>query len=112
MAGAYDWLIFLTDQGLLEFVQNLILQPGEENRAIGDAFARSYSGKKGGNRFTKVRMDHSADMALRRYFRANLSQIETWFNVISPVRAEITEFRQLLGLLASKNWEDILIDSR
>ncbi len=112
LAGAYDWLIFLTDRGLLEFVQSLILHPTEQNQAICNAFARSYSGVRGGNRFTKVRMDYSADLALRRYFRANLPQIESWFNVISPMRANIKEFRQLLGLLASKNWEDILDDGR
>ena len=112
LAGAYDWLLFLTDYGLLEFIQDLILNPKGRNRVIGDAFAQSYGGARGSNRFTKVKMDLSADRALRRYFRANVSRVEGWFNVISPVGAEISEFKQLLGLLASKNWEGILDDSR
>ena len=108
LAGSYDWLLFLTDTGLSEFVQELILRPSKKYRAIKDAFSQSYDGKRRGNRFTKVTMDLSADLALRDYFTTNLAEIERWFNVISPANAHISELKGRLHTLASKNWEDIL----
>ena len=89
-------------------MQDLILRPSKKYRAIKDAFSQSYDGKRRGNRFTKVTMDLSADLALRDYFTTNLTEIERWFNVISPANARISELKGHLYALASKNWEDIL----
>ncbi len=84
LAQSYDWLLFLTNAGLSEFVESLLVKPCEQYRAIRDTFLQRYSGKKGGNRFAKVKIALCADLALQQYFSANSSDIETWFNVISP----------------------------
>ena len=108
LAQSYDWLLFLTDTGLSEFVESLLVKPAKQYQPIRDAFVQSYSGKKGGNRFTKVKIALSADLALQNYFSSNLSKVESWFNVISPVGHSVTELKRELALLASKNWKEIL----
>jgi len=109
LAQSYDWLLFLTDSGLSSFVENLLLNPTEEYRPIKDAFVHSYTGKKGRNRFTKVRIDLAADLALQRYFSENLSEVESWFNIISPAGQTIEELKKELNSLANKHWEEILL---
>ncbi|MFH1918471.1 MAG: hypothetical protein ABIP48_01095, partial [Planctomycetota bacterium] len=84
LAQSYDWLLFLTDTGLSEFVESLLVKPAKQYQAIRDAFVQSYSGEKGGNKFTKVKIALSADLALQDYFSSNLGKLESWFNVISP----------------------------
>src|SRR3546814_8686278 len=64
------WLLFLTDHGLMQFVGDCILNPKEEFIAISQAFMSSYTGVKGNNRFTKVKIDLAADAALRSYFHS------------------------------------------
>lgn len=108
LADAYDWLLFLSDAGLAEFVQSMILNPEESYQVVTDAFHRSYDGSRRGNRFTKVKMDLLADLALREYFTTNSATVEGWFNVISPAGAQIGELKGHLDLLASKDWETIL----
>jgi hypothetical protein len=53
LAQSYDWLLFLTDAGLSEFVESLLVKPAKKYRPIRDAFVKSYTGKRGENRFTK-----------------------------------------------------------
>ena len=108
LADSYDWLLFLSDAGLAEFVRSLILEPEERYQAATAAFHRSYDGTRRGNRFTKVTMDLLADLALRDYFRTNATMVEEWFNVISPAGAAIGELKSHLDTLASKDWEAIL----
>ena len=108
LAQSYDWLLFLSDKGLTEFVGSLLLKPDKKYKSIKDAFVRSYSGKKGGNVFTKVKIALSADRALQEYFANNLSKVEGWFNVISPAGLSVSELKRELTLLASKDWEAIL----
>lgn len=108
LAQAYDWLLFLTDEGLSRFVQSLLIAPSKADQPIRDAFVQSYTGKKGKNRFTKVRIDLAADQALQRFFEENVAEIETWINVISPPGRSIVELKHELALLASKDWERIL----
>ena len=67
LAQSYDWLLFLTDVGLSQFIDRLLLNPTQELMPAREAFLTSYSGKAGKNRFTKVRMDISADETLRKY---------------------------------------------
>ncbi|MDY7009496.1 MAG: hypothetical protein SVV80_01940 [Planctomycetota bacterium] len=109
LADSYDWLLFLTDQGLSEFVHSLLLKPCECYRPIKAAFEESYTGKRGRNRFTKVQIDLSADLAIQDYFSKQLSNIEGWFNVISPGNRNIGELKRELLLLASKKWRGIFI---
>jgi hypothetical protein len=108
LAQSYDWLLFLTDVGLSSFVETLLLKPQKQYKAIRDAFIQSYTGKKSSNRFTKVRIALAADLALQEYFQQNLSHIESWFNIISPMGRSITELKKELHMLASKNWKEIL----
>ena len=108
LAQSYDWLLFLTDAGLSAFVEFLLVKPAKQYKPIRDAFVKSYTGKKGSNRFTKVKIALAADLALQKYFSANLPEIETWFNVISPAGRSIAELKQELDSLSEKNWKEIL----
>ena len=108
LAESYDWLLFLTDAGLSKFIQTLIVSLDEKYRSIRSAFHQSYDGTAKRNRFTKVSMDLAANLALRDYFATNSNDVENWFNVISPTGAQISELRNQLDLLVSKDWEDIL----
>jgi hypothetical protein len=108
LAQSYDWLLFLTDSGLSAFVESLLVKPSKQYRPIKDAFVKSYTGKKSANRFTKVRIALAADLALQEYFSANLQEIETWFNVISPAGRSIAELKEELNSLSTKNWKEIL----
>ena len=107
LAQSYDWLIFLTDAGLSQFIDKLLLNPSPELSPARDAFLRSYSGTSGANRFTKVRIDLAADKALRDYFIAHESEIESWFNVIAPRGSTLKRLRSDLSRLAKKNWKEM-----
>ena len=102
LAQSYDWLLFLTDEGLSMFINNVILNPSPKLKAISDAFHSSYSEKRGTNRFTKVRMDAEADQALQGYFSDEAENIELWFNIITPQNATISTLRDDLRILADK----------
>ena len=111
LSQSYDWLLFLSDQGLVQFVEDFLLSPDEKYAAARDAFINSYvtkEGKRRDNRFTKVRIDLEADEAIRSYFDSNIGAIESWFNVISPTGMEIDDLKCELNALATKNWGDIL----
>lgn len=105
LAQSYDWLLFLTDAGLSQFIRDVLLQPTPELQPARDAFLASYSGKKGGNVFTKVRMACEADLALQDYFAVNAAGIETWFNVIAPATQTLSNLRRDLRTLADKDWK-------
>lgn len=108
LAQSYDWLLFLTDQGLSQFIDRLLLNPSRELEPARDAFLSSYSGARGGNRFTKVKIDLDADHALRSYFAAHDSEVESWYNVIAPKGRGLAELRSDLRRLADKDWGGIL----
>jgi len=100
LAAAYDWLLFLTDEGLMDFVEACILRPKSDLIPIKTAFNESYTGEKGKNRFTKTRIDLKADHALRNYFRANEERSNEWFNVITPIDKKLSVLsKQLRSLL-------------
>lgn len=108
LAQSYDWLLFLTDCGLTQFIEELLLSPTPELESARNAFLKSYSGSKGDNRFTKVKMDLKADKALRKYFRNHEDEVESWYNVISPSESNITGLRANLQRMADKDWTRIL----
>lgn len=100
LASAYDWLLFLTDEGLLDFVESCILSPTKENVPIQKAFMDSYNGGQGGTRFTKTTLDIEADRALRKYFLDHAAKSNKWFNVIAPSGKSIELLsKQLRALL-------------
>ncbi|HUY33888.1 MAG TPA: hypothetical protein VMV69_14170 [Pirellulales bacterium] len=108
LAQSYDWLLFLTDDGLAQFVDKLLLSPTPELEPAKTAFLSSYTGNKTTTRFTKVRVDVAADKALRSYFTEHESEVEGWFNVISPKNAAISRLRTAIDHLRGKNWKDVL----
>ena len=106
LAQSYDWLLFLTDTGLAQFIDRLLLNPIPELTVIRDTFLASYSGKSGSNRFTKVRIGLDADIALWNYFATHSKEINAWYNVISPNDSNIGELREDLRKLSSKTVGD------
>jgi hypothetical protein len=108
LANSYDWLLFLTDEGLAEFIETLLLSDFDEYQSVKNAFANSYNAGKVKNQFTKVQMKMEADVVLNNYFRSNLNKIESWFNIISPKNKELAVLRNELEILRKKNWTDIL----
>lgn len=108
LAQSYDWLIFLTDSGITEFIEEVIFNPKSEYKNIKQAFLASYSKDKKKNQFTKVQMNILADIELINYFKNNTSRIEKWFNIISPLDSNIEQLRDEISVLSKKNWSDIL----
>ena len=111
LAQSYDWLLFLTDEGLAEFITDLLRHPTPKYKAVRDAFIASYppaGGSKISNVFTKKRMEQAAHFALDAYFAANLSRIEQWFNIISPNGGTLQDLKQILTTLKNKDWRAIL----
>lgn len=102
LAQSYDWLLFLSDTGLAHFIERLLLDPTPELSPARDAFLASYPRRSGSNRFTKVHMAASADDTLRRFFAENRDEIESWYNVISPVDGTLLTLRTDLRKLAAK----------
>ncbi len=108
LAHSYDWLIFLTDNGLAQFIDDLIFNPSQEYLCVQEAFKNSYTSNKKRNVFTKVKMDLCADNALLKYFTKNQSKIEDWFNIIAPDNKTIHDLKNEIIELRSKNWREIL----
>lgn len=111
LAQSYDWLLFLTDEGLAEFIIELLRSPQPQYRVVRDAFIASYppsGGRKIENAFTKKKMEQAAHFALDSYFAANLDRIENWFNVISPNGGTLQDLKRILVTLKNKDWRAIL----
>jgi len=108
LAQSYDWLLFLTDQGLSDFIDKLLLKPAPEFQFLRDTFLSSYTEGKKKNQFTKVQMNIEADRILLKYFKDNIKSIEKWFNVISPSKKSLTILQAELDELKNKNWKTIL----
>jgi hypothetical protein len=107
LAQSYDWLTFLTDEGLSEFITELLLNPVPLLEPARAAFLVSYTAEKGKNRFTKVQMDYEADHVLQTYFKDNAARIEGWFNIVSPGSGSMAQLRSQLAQLRDKNWSAI-----
>ena len=107
LAQSYDWLLFLTDEGLSQFIDRLLLNPTPELNPAREAFLASYTGKTGQNRFTKVRIGITADKALQRYFSIHQTEAETWFHVIAPHGRNLKELVSDLRCLAGKDWRKV-----
>ncbi|TAL60423.1 MAG: hypothetical protein EPN85_07245 [Bacteroidetes bacterium] len=108
LAQSYDWLLFLTDNGLAEFIEKLLFKPTKEFAPIRKAFISSYTATKKKNQFTKVQMNIEADRLLLEYFSKNIKTIESWFNVISPKKKSLATLKDELKELKNKDWTNIL----
>lgn len=109
LAHSYDWLLFLTDEGLCQFIEKLLIKPVRELKPARDAFLASYNADASGNSFTKVKVHVDADLALKRYFKLHELEVESWFNVISisPPGGTLRDLRQDLVTLVGKDWTRI-----
>lgn len=107
LAQSYDWLLFLTDDGLAEFITELLLEPKPLLRPARNAFLGSYAKDKAKNRFTKVQMDYHADQVLQKYFGENGRRIEKWFNVIQPPKGVVKTLKSELSQLRDKDWRRV-----
>lgn len=107
LAHSYDWLLFLTDTGLCQFIEKLLLKPIPELEPARIAFLASYPKKPGGSQFTKVTMGVDADLALKRYFKLHELEAESWFNVIGPSEGTLRLLREDLVKLVGKDWKRI-----
>jgi hypothetical protein len=108
LAQSYDWLLFLTDKGLAEFIEKLLFRPTKNYIPIRDAFISSYTATKKKNQFTKVQMNIDADRILLDFFSKNINTIETWFNIISPHKKKLSTLKDELRELKNKDWTNIL----
>jgi len=108
LAQSYDWLLFLTDDGLAEFIADILQSNAPGVAPAKAAFLASYSAKKKENRFTKVQMVLEADVVIQNYFIKNISRIEKWFNVISPKKASIVRLKRQIDVLSKKDWPKII----
>ena len=102
LAQSYDWLLFLTDNGLAQFITDLLLEPKKEYAPVRKAFLDSYKEGKKQNTFTKVRINMDAHGALVDYFQKNAEQIQNWFNIISPVESSLSMLQANLNSLTRK----------
>ncbi len=107
LAQSYDWLLFLSDNGIAQFIDELLLHPQKQLCAARDAFLASYTGKKGTNQFTKVQIALAADAALQSYFASQSKVIESWFNIITPLNKPLDVLRDELDTLKNKDWQEI-----
>jgi len=107
LAQSYDWLLFLTDAGIAQFINELLLHPTKELAAAKQAFLASYTGKKGINQFTKVKIALPADAALQSYFKSRMKAIEDWYNIITPVGKRLAVLKNELDTLKAKKWQEI-----
>lgn len=107
LAQSYDWLLFLTDAGLTEFITDVLLTPTEGHEAISLAFLASYGPESSSNMFTKISMNYEAHIQLLKYFAVNAEKVLSWFNVISPAEETLASMRTDLATLAGKNWGEI-----
>lgn len=101
---SYDWLMFLTDAAIGEFVEDTILSNDQTMAEVKRAFSDSYaSGESGKNQFTKVKISKSAHDVLIDYFHTHIARIESsWFNILSPKNVDIQELKQQLKTLREK----------
>ena len=107
LAQSYDWLLFLTDRGLSDFITELLRNPALEMEPVRTAFLASYATGSKANEFTKVQMRYEADKALTLYFNQNRERIEGWFNIITPKGVTGEELQRQLLLLSRKDWRTV-----
>lgn len=107
LAQSYDWLAFLTDDGLAEFITELLLDPKPLLLPARTAFIESYTGVKRKNKFTKVQMAYESDQVLQAYFNDNAQRMAKWFNIIGPKSGTIEQLRSQIEQLSNKNWREI-----
>lgn len=101
LSQSYDWLLFLTDAGFTQFINETLFSEDLATTPIREAFFNCYGGVKKGSRFTKVMLPADADLALREYFATRREEIRSWFNVLTPTDGTFEELFAELRLLVN-----------
>ena len=94
LAQSYDWLLFFTDDGLAEFIEDVLNGDQDELKATRAAFRANVGRAKGEPTvFTKVQIEAEADRELTEYF-AREQPWDRWFNVIAPAPSDVATARE------------------
>jgi hypothetical protein len=102
LAQSYDWLLFLTDSALAEFIETTLQGNDPRFKFTRQAFADSYAKSGGQNSFTKVTINRKADEELSEYFR-QVKPWSRWFSVIAPsatieqLQADLDQLQQVFN---------------
>jgi hypothetical protein len=110
LRDAYDWLLFLTDDGIATFIDELLLNPTADYYKVKQAFLASYEStgptirKKSKNQFTKTTINREADLLLQNYFKKNRGTIEQWMNILTPSQKSLTDLKTQLNKLSKKDY--------
>ena len=108
LSESYDWLLFLTDDGLTSFINDMLLGDAARLTATCEAFQRCYADDASNNdKFTKSNMPIQADIELTKYFADNLERITGWFNIVAPAGGTVPELMGLLSELAHIDWAEV-----
>lgn len=101
LSNAYDWLLFLSDEGLAKFIEDIF-----NIEVCRKAFQFSYSlnkeNKKNNNIFTKATISYEADKALTTYFNNNINKILSWFNILNQPDKTLLDLLKQLKKLGDK----------
>ncbi|MBQ6657439.1 MAG: hypothetical protein IJM64_09175 [Ottowia sp.] len=108
LSESYDWLLFLTDEGLTSFINDMLLGEAAHLTATYRAFQRCYADDASNNdKFTKSSMPMLADIELTKYFSDNLERITGWFNIVAPAGGTVPYLMELLRDLAHIDWAEV-----
>ena len=99
LADSYDWLLFLTDQGLAAFIDDALLGGDADMAQTRLAFEERTVRRQG--TFTKTTLPADADRELTRYFARNRERIAGWFNIITPEGGTLLQLFDTLHRMAS-----------
>lgn len=107
LSQSYDWLLFLTDDGLAKFIRDAILGDDPSLSSTKEAFLNCYDNAGGKASFTKKSLPAAADRELTRYFKTNRKEIASWFNILTPSNGSLVQLMDELLTLAisqTRNW--------
>jgi hypothetical protein len=102
---SYDWLLFLKDNALAEFITDAIFNPAIGMECVREAFLATYETMEKGRRntFTKVTMSPTVYSAMLDYMVQRKEHIaKDWFEVLAPFGSSLFELQNELITLDSR----------
>ena len=102
---SYDWLLFLKDNALAEFITDAIFSPVIGMECVREAFLATYETMEKGRRntFTKVTMSPTVYSAMLHYMVQRKEHIaKDWFEVLAPFGSSLFELQNELITLDSR----------
>ena len=110
LSQSYDWLLFLTDEGLAGFISDAILGNDPTMKVVSEAFMSCYDDAAARKTpFTKSSLPACVDAALTEYFHDNRARIASWFNVLTPESGTVEMLMKELKDLIGVRWEEVAI---